>query len=79
MGKRGKFPAERGSRKERQFISEMRGKHSAKPLGVRERIVKMFPTQKKLELFAREKTEGWEVWGNEVVGSISLPSKKPTE
>ena len=79
VGKRGKFPADRGSRKERQFISEMRGKHSAKPLGVRERIVKMFPTQKKLELFAREKAEGWDVWGNEVVGSISIPpSKKPT-
>jgi N6-adenosine-specific RNA methylase IME4 len=25
-----------------------------------------------IELFAREKTEGWDVFGNEVEGSISL-------
>ena len=26
----------------------------------------------KLELFARQKTEGWDVWGNEVESDISL-------
>ena len=26
----------------------------------------------KLELFAREKTEGWDVWGNEVESDIIL-------
>lgn len=78
VGKRGKFPEGRGSRKERQFISELRGKHSAKPVEVRERIVRMFPSQKKLELFAREKTDGWDVWGNEVEGSITLPPLTPT-
>jgi N6-adenosine-specific RNA methylase IME4 len=26
----------------------------------------MFPTQDKIELFARNKTDGWDVWGNEV-------------
>jgi N6-adenosine-specific RNA methylase IME4 len=72
VGKRGKFPTPRGSRKERQFISEMRGKHSAKPTAIRERITKMFPEQKRLELFARNKTDGWDVFGNEVDGSISI-------
>lgn len=74
VGKRGRFPTDRGSRKERQFLSEMRGKHSAKPEEIRERIEKMFPTQKKLELFARTKKEGWDVYGNEVDTSISIPS-----
>jgi N6-adenosine-specific RNA methylase IME4 len=29
-------------------------------------IEKMFPTQKRIELFARKKFQGWEVWGLEV-------------
>lgn len=28
---------------------------------------KMFPTQKKIELFAREKHDGWTVWGLDVL------------
>jgi N6-adenosine-specific RNA methylase IME4 len=32
----------------------------------------MFPTQKKIELFARQPTEGWDIWGNEVKSSIIL-------
>lgn len=64
--KRGKIPTPRGSRNTRQFVSEMRGPHSAKPAEVRSRIEQMFPTQSKLELFARERVDGWEVWGNEV-------------
>jgi len=75
VGKRGRFPTPRGSRKERQFISEKRGKHSAKPEAVRQRIVNMFPTQNKLELFARDKCEGWAVFGNEVEGSITLEGR----
>lgn len=68
VGKKGKIPTPRGSRNERQFLSEMRGRHSAKPTEIRKRIERMFPTQKKLELFAREKNEGWDVFGNEVEG-----------
>lgn len=72
VGKRGKFP-DRGSRKERQFLSEMRGRHSAKPIEVRERIERMFPTARKLEMFARSRVDGWDAWGNEVEGGITLP------
>jgi N6-adenosine-specific RNA methylase IME4 len=72
VGKRGLFPANRGSRKEQQFLSEMRREHSQKPDEVRLRIERMFPNSKKLELFAREKREGWDVFGNEVEGSITL-------
>lgn len=66
VAKKGKIPIPRGSRKERQFLSEMRTKHSKKPDEIRKRIERMFPEQTKIELFAREKTEGWDVWGNEV-------------
>ena len=43
-----------------------RGKHSKKPAIIREFISKWFPDSEKLELFAREKIEGWDSWGNEV-------------
>lgn len=66
VAKKGKIPFPRGSRNERQFIEQLRGKHSAKPAEVRNRINKMFPSQKKIELFARERVEGWDAWGNEI-------------
>ena len=64
--KRGKIPLPRGARNVRQFLSEKRGAHSEKPTEVRDRIVQMFPEQSKIELFAREKVEGWDSWGNEI-------------
>ncbi len=42
-----------------------RRKHSQKPDMVRDIIDKCFVGEK-IELFAREKTLGWDVWGNEV-------------
>ena len=33
---------------------------------LRKRIELMFPTQNKIELFSRDITPGWDVWGNEV-------------
>ena len=66
IGKRGKIPKPRGARNVRQLVSEMRGRHSAKPHEVRERIDIMFPNQNKIELFARERVDGWDCWGNEV-------------
>jgi N6-adenosine-specific RNA methylase IME4 len=72
VGKRGRIPKERGARNVKQFFSEMRTEHSKKPDEIRRRISLMFPTHKKLELFARQKTEGWSVYGNEVEGSIKI-------
>jgi len=72
VGKRGCIPQPRGTRNERQFLSEKRGAHSAKPAAIRERISRMFPTQKKLELFCREKIAGWSSWGNEVESDVTL-------
>ena len=72
VGKKGRIPSPRGSRKVRQFISEMRTKHSKKPEAVRDRIHEMFPTQAKLEMFARTKHEHFDSWGNEVESDIVL-------
>lgn len=40
--------------------------HSKKPDCVREKIVYLMGDLPRIELFARQKTEGWDVWGNEV-------------
>lgn len=71
--KGGSIPKPRGARNARQFISEMRTEHSAKPTEVRNRIELMFPLQRKIELFARTPTPGWSIWGNEVVNSVDIP------
>lgn len=42
------------------------GKHSKKPDVVYEIIEGMYPQAKYLELFARQKRQGWEAWGNEL-------------
>ena len=76
VGRKGKIPQPRGLRNIRQFLEEKRTKHSRKPAEIRERIELMFPEQEKVELFAREKTEGWDVWGNEVECDCSLNLKK---
>ena len=66
IGKKGKIPSPRGARNIRQLVRVERTRHSEKPDEVRSRIVKMFPTQNKIELFARKKAKGWDSWGNEV-------------
>ena len=43
-----------------------RTKHSQKPQDVRCNIERLFGDMSRIELFAREKHEGWDVWGNEV-------------
>lgn len=64
--KRGKIPAPRGTRNERQLVRVPRGDHSVKPFEVRDAITRMFPTQKRIELFSRHRPKGWDVWGLDV-------------
>lgn len=64
--KRGNIPNPRGSRSVRQFLSHPRGQHSEKPNEIRRRIEAMFPRQKKIELFARSKSDGWDAWGDAI-------------
>lgn len=50
----------------RSYIESPRQKHSKKPDEIRDRIVSLVGDIPRIELFARNKTEGWDVWGNEV-------------
>ena len=53
--------------KPQSWIKENRTKHSKKPEVFYEIIEKMYPTQKYIELFARNdsKRKNWIYWGNE--------------
>lgn len=50
----------------RSYVESQRLKHSKKPDKVRTQIVELLGDLPRIELFARQKTEGWDVWGNEV-------------
>jgi N6-adenosine-specific RNA methylase IME4 len=43
-----------------------REEHSKKPEIIRNKIVELCGDLPRIELFARQKTEGWDSWGNEV-------------
>lgn len=65
--KRGKIPQPRGARNIQQLVRAPRKEHSEKPTGVIDAITQMFPTQEKVELFARRETQGWSVWGLDIL------------
>ena len=48
-----------------QKVEAERTKHSKKPNQVRANIELLFGDLPRIELFARQKTEGWDVWGDE--------------
>lgn len=55
-----------------QVIMSHIEKHSKKPDETRERIVELVGDLPRVELFARQKTNGWDVWGNEVESDIIM-------
>jgi len=65
--KRGRIPQPRGARNIQQLIHSPRRAHSMKPDEVRDAIEKMFPTQQRIELFARRKSKTWTAWGLDVL------------
>lgn len=56
----------------KQLVQAIRTKHSKKPKEVRNRIYEMYGNLPRIELFARKKYKGWDVWGNEVKSDIVL-------
>lgn len=56
----------------KSLIESERKQHSEKPNEVRERIVELLGDIPRVELFARQKVEGWSSWGNEVESDINL-------
>ena len=65
------------SNKVSSVIISPRREHSRKPDEARERIVELFGDLPRIELFARQKTPGWDVWGNEVESNIQLNENLP--
>jgi N6-adenosine-specific RNA methylase IME4 len=57
-----------------QILMHERLGHSVKPPVVRERIVRLFGDLSRLEIFARQKTEGWDAIGYGIDG-ISVQEK----
>lgn len=64
--KRGRIPNPRGARNIKQLVRIPRGDHSEKPIEVLKSIELMFPSQERIELFARHNPNGWDVWGLDV-------------
>lgn len=62
----------RVSAKVHQLIVSPVEAHSKKPDITRDKIVELMGDLPRLELFARQKTPGWDVWGNEVESDISI-------
>ena len=66
LGTKGKMTKYKQANNIESLVIAERTKHSKKPEEVRKRIELLFGDLPKIELFARQKTEGWDVWGNEV-------------
>lgn len=56
----------------KQVLFATRTRHSEKPPQIRKRIIELMGDLPRIELFARQKTEGWDVWGNEIKNDIEL-------
>tara|TARA_B100001123_G_C15023455_1_gene912471 strand:+ start:285 stop:848 length:564 start_codon:yes stop_codon:yes gene_type:complete len=76
VSKIGKIPQPRGARNVKQYLQKKRTRHSEKPHDVYERIELMFPSQSKIELFARNKRPGWDSWGDQITCDINLEELK---
>jgi N6-adenosine-specific RNA methylase IME4 len=70
LGRKGK--PQRIVKNIKQLVEAERTEHSKKPTEVRDRIIQLMGDLPRLEMFARQKTEGWDVFGNEVSDSIVI-------
>lgn len=48
------------------ILAPRTGKHSQKPQEVHSHILDLYGDRPRIELFARQHTEGWAAWGNEI-------------
>ena len=56
------------SKSVRNLVISKIGQHSEKPKEIRNYIVELCGDLSRIELFARQKTKGWDVWGDEING-----------
>lgn len=72
LGRKGKTPKNKKRVLSTWFlVKRPHNKHSAKPAFFRE-VIETTTNPPRIELFAREKTPGWDIWGNEVDSDIEL-------
>ena len=64
LGVRGRNPVKFRSQPS-WFFAPLTSKHSEKPLEQFPIIERLYPDGNRLELFARRKQHGWDVWGND--------------
>lgn len=76
VGIRGKFSPPLPSLRIGSVFVEGRGIHSKKPDKIRRYISLWYPNKNKLEIFAREKALGWDVFGNEVKSDVEINTPK---
>ena len=72
----GKGHPKRQSNKVHQFIISPVEQHSKKPDITREKILALMGDLPRIELFARQHTPGWDVWGNEIKSDIRFAGKE---
>jgi len=74
FGTKGRMTQYLKSRRVRQLQEAVRERtiHSRKPLIIQSKIVEMFGDLPRIELFARQKVDGWDCWGNEVESDVVL-------
>lgn len=63
--KRGKFPCPKPAPFTDSIIEGGQREHSRKPEALQDRIDEVWPSARKLEMFARRPREGWDVFGNQ--------------
>lgn len=54
------------------WLSAPKGEHSEKPNAIRKIVEKISPPPR-IELFARKRFDGWNVWGDEVSSDVQIP------
>ena len=72
MGGKGNMKQFKQDPRVKQCLIQEVSKHSKKPQEIADRIVKLFPDVNRIELFARDAKEGWDIWGNEINNTIEL-------
>ena len=72
LGVRGSMQKRVISHSVRQICDAKILRHSEKPAEIRNRIVELFGNLPRIELFARQETEGWDTWGNECPCDVDL-------
>ena len=72
VGTRGKVHPPPSEHRRSSVFSHPRTGHSKKPDAVRQWIEEAFPDVSRVELFAREEWEGWDVWGDEVESTADV-------